>query len=651
MTQLHPPLGKPKDGHTYQIIVVCRVSDPGPGKQDPRSLEDQSNLFTKLIAENAQGPRQVKTIAGSGSGELLDRKEYDELIELIATSRYDLVLCEDLGRIVRRIHAHLICEHCEDHGSRLIAINDHVDTAQPGWREASIFAAMHHERSNRDTSERIKRAHRSRFMAGLCLRAPAYGWIKPPGAKTDAEMRKDPDAEAIYAQWFRMLDMENASFAEVARWLKSQGVKFCTRKNGIFVDPTPQAVARHTFNPLLKGIRERNRRKSRRVNSSGHYVSVKAEPEELLQRPVSHLAFFDEAYFDRVTEKLKDKNACFRRAKDFRRDPCRHRPRRRTRYPGQVVTCGICGHGFVWGGHGQTYHLMCSGAKAYACWNGITFDGTFAAKAIAAAVYAEIEELTGFDSTFMDTVRAEAAKLDEDRGRRIADLKNQWAANERAIGNFVKYIGDGDNSTIIHDELKKAAAQRQRIESQLTAAEREPIREVQIPELKELKRIAREQLENIDVTSEPFARIMRRLVPSVVVFPVRRCDDGRPVLRARITLHISELIAEGPAREALRRPLQRELLADLFEATQPAAFRERVVAGRAAGKTERTVATELGITVTAAQHAMALQRQMDELGITDPYITMEAPPDDCGRFKRHLHKAYLFQPLPKPDAA
>lgn len=167
----------------------------------------------------------MTVIAGSGSGELLDRAEYLRLTQEVETRRYDLVLCEDLGRIVRRIHAHLMCEHCEDHDTRLCAKNDHVDTALPNWREASIFAAFHHERSNRDTSERIKRTHRSRFIGGSCLTRRVYGWIKPPGAKSDADLRKDPDAEPIYREWFRMLDEdESASFADVARWLNSIGI-------------------------------------------------------------------------------------------------------------------------------------------------------------------------------------------------------------------------------------------------------------------------------------------------------------------------------------------------------------------------------------------------------------------------------------------
>ena len=63
---------------------------------------------------------------------MAEREEYLQLIEMVESGEYDLVLTEDLGRIVRRIHAHLFCELCADHGTRLIALNDHVDTSEEG---------------------------------------------------------------------------------------------------------------------------------------------------------------------------------------------------------------------------------------------------------------------------------------------------------------------------------------------------------------------------------------------------------------------------------------------------------------------------------------------------------------------------------------
>ena len=40
VTELRPPL-MARNGHTLEVILPCRVSDPGPGKQDIMSLTGQ----------------------------------------------------------------------------------------------------------------------------------------------------------------------------------------------------------------------------------------------------------------------------------------------------------------------------------------------------------------------------------------------------------------------------------------------------------------------------------------------------------------------------------------------------------------------------------------------------------------------------------
>ena len=70
---LDPPLA-PRDGHVLQIIFVCRVSDPGPGKQDVRSLDDQEAMLRESVGRHTELPYEITVIAGSGSGESLERE-------------------------------------------------------------------------------------------------------------------------------------------------------------------------------------------------------------------------------------------------------------------------------------------------------------------------------------------------------------------------------------------------------------------------------------------------------------------------------------------------------------------------------------------------------------------------------------------------
>ena len=638
---LQPPV-VPKDGATIRVLVACRVSDPRPGKQDERSLEDQALLHEQWLKAYIDLPYEVKILEGRESGECIERADYQELIALVTTGQFDLVLAEDLGRIIRRLQAHSFAELCGDFDTRLISHNDHIDTAIPGWEDRSIISAWHHERSNRDTSDRIKRTANSRFLQGGCAAFEIAGYIKPPGAKSDLDWQKDPDWEPIYAEWFRMLYEEEATYAEIADWLNMH-----QRPTGTFMrkdewdGPT---VGRVTHNWVLKGYRVRNRRKSRR-NSTGTYLSVKADPSELKLRHTPHLAFFDEAYYDRVIAAVDERNAKYCRKGRNGVDTRRRVPKKRTRFPGQSLVCGICGRGFVFGGHGQTDRLMCSGAREHLCWNGVTADGPLTAERISNAVFQEISALPEFDETLHSLVNEEALKADVQRSQQLEELTRKSDRLDREIENVLRFIRSGDSSDRVRLELKELEQLAREVETEKLRLTATPSGVIEVPPIEELKSLATEALSDLSIESWEFCRVMQRLVPRIVVFPYQLCDGGRPVLRARFRMNVAGMIPEGRLREAVHTSLERTLEVDLFDPPQREEFRERVVELRKT-HTERTVAEMLGITITAAQRAYQLQNLMHQLSIVDPYQLIESPSDDVSRLKRHKHKRYRFDPLP-----
>lgn len=380
------PALQPRRSGALRVVIVARISTT---HQDPRSLDDQVAKCKEYLEQHFSGEVEYTEITSQGSGEHLDRDELRRLEDLIESRTIDVVLAEDLARICRRKRAYDLCEMCVDNESRLIAINDRGDTDTDGWEDSAFISTWHHERSNRDTSDRIKRSQRNRFNQGGMVQFEIFGIIKPLGAKSDSEFRKDPAAEPIYSEWFRKFEA-GASFAEVADWLNSENVpvgRYCRSKTW-----TGEMVGRVTHNSILKGVRERNRKVSKRVNKTGRHRSVNGQPGDLLERNCPHLAFFEASYYDRVVRLVDKQNACYGAVKNGH-DPRKGRPRKRTKFPGQLIDCGICGGQLNFGGHGQADHLLCTGAHAYRCWNAITVDGPLAAKKISAAVLAEIMNL------------------------------------------------------------------------------------------------------------------------------------------------------------------------------------------------------------------------------------------------------------------
>ena len=378
------------------VLIIARIST---SHQDPRSLDDQIALCEKYVRDRYPGQVRFRVIKGQGSGEYLDRQDLADAEAAVESRQYDLVIVEDLGRICRRHRAFDVCENCEDAGTRLIAINDSINTARDDWRMHALFASFKHESGNKDTSNRITRSLDNRFKQGGVVQTFPFGFIKPAGAKSDADISKDSAAERVIEHIFSMLEAE-ASYSEVADWLISENVpvgRWCRSPQW-----TGRMVARLVHNPILKGFRRRKERKSKRVNKTGRRRSVKTEPEERLLRHAPHLQFIDPVRYDRLILKLAARHAGCARGRKAGAADCRAGvPKKHTVWPGQHVVCGLCGSLYVWGGHGQARHLMCAGARAYACWNGATFVGHQAGPRFVAAVLEFAESLPGFDNTFL----------------------------------------------------------------------------------------------------------------------------------------------------------------------------------------------------------------------------------------------------------
>lgn len=635
---LDPPI-QPRKGRTLRVLGITRISTEN---QDIKSLDDQKALLKGWVAEHYDGPVDWTIIEGQGSGECLTRDAVADVERFVETEQLDLVVMEDLARHMRRMLAVLLCEQCEDVGTRLIAINDGIDTYKD-WRLNACFASMKHEMSNKDTSQRIKRTLRNRFTQGEALTLPIFGYVKPAGAKNDGEVQKDPAAEPIYQEWFRRLD-NGASASEVADWLNESHVStgpYCRLKTW-----TPQMVARITYNPILKGVRIRNRVTSKRTNKDGKYRAVKADPDELLTRSCPHLAFFEAEYYDRVVGKVHRRNAGYRAGKAEGHHPGKGKPKKRTVWPGQHIYCGICGRMLRYGGHGQNDHLLCRGAYEYRCWNAITVDGPLAAQRISAAVFKAIAELPEFDATLIEQLRREVAERGLESQKRLAALEQRRQCVERSIGNTVEAIGAAGGIPSLIAALQRLEEEREELERERQDLSGSTQAAFEIPSIEDIRERARRECA-LAIDSPDFARVMRRLIPEIVVYPYRLADGGHIVLRARFTLNLTPLVPGGQLLGCLAECLSRSLTVDFFDPPQREEYRRQVAALLAEGLTAKQAAERLGITSTAAQRAAALDRLLTQEDLSDPYLQVTTPPDDYNRLRRHLHKRYCFEPVAK----
>ena len=197
-------------------------------------------------------------------------------------------------------------------------------------------------------------------------------------------------------------------------------------------------------------------------------------------------------------------------------------------------------------------------------------------------------------------------------------------------------------ATRSHHPGEKATAQQ--LLSLLEDQRRSPLI---LPSVEEIRELAQVGFMELARDSYEFARRVRIIVPRIVVFPFRLCDSDKVVLRAKFWVQLSKLVATPKAQNLLAAQLDQVIEVDLFDKPQREIYRQQIV-GRPEGMTVAEASAACGITKTAGQHASNLQRLMDKLKITDPYIPVTKPPAGSRKLRRHLHPRYQFKP--KPDA-
>jgi DNA invertase Pin-like site-specific DNA recombinase len=484
---LDPPL-TPKSGRTLKVLGVARISTE---HQDKRSFDDQKNKMREYVGNSYAGPVDWQFIASQGSGETLDRVELFQAEQLIESGGFDLLIAEDLARICRRKRAYDFCELCVDSQTRLIAINDRVDTAQDGWEDGAFISTWHHERSNRDTSQRIRRSLRNRFMQGGVVQTTVFGIVKPPGAKTDGDLYKDPAAQPVYDEVFRRLE-QGANFSGVADWLNARQVPLPSYARS--ARWTCSLLSQLIHNPILKGVRVRNKKMSKRINETGRRRSVAAPAGERLERHCPHLAFVDPDRYDRLIRLLDRRNGKYKRKGSDGVDPRKGVPKKRSAWPGQHLRCGVCGRIFHWTGVGPRKMMTCSGAATYRCWNSLLLNGATATRKLTEAIFAAVVALPDFDETFQEKVRREAGAVRDRQAARRQELTRLVDACAGQVARVTDAVAESRGSRSLLEKLRELEAQQVDLEQERAALDRAPAPRVELPaaeELKELKERAR----------------------------------------------------------------------------------------------------------------------------------------------------------------
>jgi hypothetical protein len=261
-----------------------------------------------------------------------------------------------------------------------------------------------------------------------------------------------------------------------------------------------------------------------------------------------------------------------------------------------------------------------------------------------AAIRREIAALPDFDPVFVRIVEEEQRCGASDQQRRRQELAARQAAVEHKLANVVAAIQAVGHSATLLEDLTRLEREKADLIEEGQGLERAANQRLRLPTAAEVKVLAEEAFGQVALTSQECGRLLRRLIPTIVVKPYRLRDGGHPVLRAHFTLTLAPLVSDG-LPPALQGALQRPLEVDLFDPPEREAFRGPVAELAANGLKQRDIAYELGISQAAVQRALALAKHLRQSGASDPYLPLAEPPEDYKKLRRHRHRRYHFEPL------
>jgi site-specific DNA recombinase len=631
----------PRNGHTLQVGIVARIS--GCTNQKEISLDDQVDHGKELTDENYRGPVDYKIIATKGKGERLDRPELAMIEAEFRKGILDLCIIEDLGRLVRGSEAVRLLGIAVDHGTRVIVINDCIDTADPNWEQDALNAGAEHVAYNTHVSKRLKYKLMRRFLRnGGAPARPIYGYVIPPEAKTYGEWLRDPAATPIIVEAARRL-LANLNCSSVADWLNNQRIPtgpYCRRDTW-----TGKLVRQFFANPLLKGMPSRGNRYTKKMHETGRRISVR-NPDGPNYYACPHLAHVEAALFDELNAKLWESNERYRRksigaGKDVRKGVSK----KRTAFPGQHSRCAYCGAPHVWGGNGITENLMCSASRQWECWNSIGFNGYRAAQKIISAILDELYKLDGFDAQWREMVRAATCDSGLGLDERRKKLERETQELNRQKKNIADTVADYGAEETFKEKLAEFKARERDLARERSAIERLSSSKIELPEsVAQLRSELESYLRQVTIASPEDGELLRRLVPDFRVHLVRLCDGGHLLPRADITLDLGGMLSDLEHVPDIKPFLRRQITIDLFEPAQRERIREETVALHTANPrmTQEEIAERIAEkpTATAVQRALKLHRRMQGMGLSSPYIRIDSPPADYTKLRRHRNSKY-----------
>lgn len=194
-------------------------------------------------------------------------------------------------------------------------------------------------------------------------------------------------------------------------------------------------------------------------------------------------------------------------------------------------------------------------------------------------------------------------------------------------------------------KLDEYERKKSKLEYNIKELNLEPSLHIALPEAAELRRRAIASLQNLSTSDQETCRLLRQLIPELLIVPYQVCDESDIIPRAEFTISLTSLLPPALQGEPEAAVFTRHLVVTVQNPSQRVRHCNTATELQRQGLKQREIAASLGIAQSATEAALHIGRLMKSLGITEPYFRLTALPRITSRLKRCKHPRYRFEPL------
>jgi site-specific DNA recombinase len=544
--------------------------------QRPESIDDQVSACRKLAKKRSLTIPDEHIYADQAqSGARSDRPSLAALMAAAHAGEFDAVLVDDLSRLARDNHLMLsIIAELHFDGIRVISVADGLDSDDEESTLAIQVRGIFNELQLRDLKKKTLRGQIGQKERGFFVGEKTFGYRSVPVGemKMDKKGRPRPDGYKMEIEPTQAATIvrvftsyaDGMSLTQIVKTLNEENVPGSIRSSKGW---SPATISRILDNEKYAGRWIWNRTESRRDPRTGRRRRFEKPESEWVIHEDEELRIIPKPLWETVRQRREEMHRTWPGG-NGKSGFSKEQGSRQAHFPTHLLAgsmvCGCCGATIAQVSGKSGGYYGCLAATKGACENKTLVRRTLAEKVILEAIQDQISDPEHI-AYVLQRVEEEIAKQRADLPDTLKLKAGELAAEERRLGNFVDFIGEGRGSQALAKALVETERRIEALTEEVDSLRRSREKIFRPPPVEWI----RERLSDIQSVLEQrtarSAQMLRNLLGPIRL-ELQTPDIGRPFYSAVTTLDALALIETPPDQSgaeggsnSLRRWRRREL--------------------------------------------------------------------------------------------